>query len=142
MTPTLGLRAHKILITKDRQQQLILIKSTESNLPANYDILFRCGSQIHYLLKEAHRWPLVLILLNFPPENVFNLPTLSSNLRACRSSVSPIRILHQSLQEYYHFNQSCYKSHLSRLPGLVGELWHVASLNAGYDVTQHSNYRN
>ena len=183
-----------ILITKDRQQLHIVIKSAESNLPANYDIPLRRGSQIHFFLwccdptrvmassflrfldhtqrritvgrtpldewsacrrdlylkthntynrqtsmpplgfepaisaggrpqtyaldraasgtgaksitysKKPHRCPLVLTLFNFPPQNVFTLPTLSSNLRVCRPNVSPIRILHQSLQEYYYFN--------------------------------------
>jgi len=65
-----------------------------------------------------------MTLFNFLPHDVFKLPTLSSSLRVCHPRVSPIRILHQSLQEFFHFNQSCCKNHSSPLSWVGG--WLVA----------------
>ena len=70
-----------VLITKGRQLLHFIIKSTESNLLANYDIPLLYGTQIRYLLEEAHRWLLVMTLFNFLPHNISKLPSLSSSLR-------------------------------------------------------------
>ena len=80
----------------------------------------RYGIQIHYLLEEAHRWLRLMTLFNFHPHSFFKLPTLPSSLLLCHPRVSSTRILHQSLQGFFHFNQSCYKNRSSPLSWVGG----------------------
>ena len=100
------------------------------------------GSQINYLLKEAHRWTLVLALFTFHPHNVFILLTLSSSLHAYLQTVSSTGILYESLEEYSTLINLATRPIRFFFPVLVCNLWHAASLYSGYYGTLNYNYLN